>query len=97
MLQASSGLFLFHFHVLFEQFVNLSHINKPLASMQVPSLENIRFSSLLALGETSPVAISEEKRMFSQASRYLPTRQTVKLSIWACILLVFDHFVKYKS
>ena len=38
MLRASSGSFLFHFHVLFEQFVNLSHINcKPLASMQVPS------------------------------------------------------------
>ena len=44
--------------------------------------ENIRFSSLLAAGdvsrrETSPVAKSEEKRMFSQA---ISTRVTSSLS-----------------
>ena len=52
-----------HLHLLFEQFVNLSHINncKPLASMQVPS--------------------------------YTANGQTFNLSI----ILVFDHFVKYKS
>ena len=30
--------------------------------------ENIRFSSLFADGDVSPVAKSEEKRMFSQAT-----------------------------
>ena len=33
--------------------------------------ENIRFSSLFAVGETSPAAKSEEKRMFSQATQTL--------------------------
>ena len=45
--------------------------------------ENIRFSSLFAAGdvprETSPAAKSEEKRMFSQATRHDDTHQFIIL------------------